>query len=186
MQPRETAQTIFRFLRHPVAEIGHLPNWSPKKTIIVQAICAAISGVLTGLLPFGLWKLLQGMILFPITFSILMGLLTCFFYYYFQIFEQRTLSFFEIFKFLFFVHLPYFIFHVGSAIFPVADVAGLAICAMIMMVGLQANFNVQKKRAVQLVAAVFGALLVVWLAERVSHFSQENLASVAAITAQKV
>lgn len=172
---RETLQTLKDFFRHPMQEIQRLPSWPLGRVLAVQFICAAISGLCAGLFPPSLWKFLNGIILFPILVTMISLLLSCFFYYSFQIFERRTVSFVKLSNLVFFATLPYFLFHIPSTLFPPSDIFGLGMEAMLLAMGLTENFQLEKRRSLRLIGVVFGILFFLWLAEKVSSLQRERL-----------
>lgn len=162
------------FARHPLDEIARLPDWSFKHVAIVQLIIAAISGALAGLLNPGFWKILQGFLLFPFFALILNLLLSSFFYYYFQIFERRTVSFQKLFNLAFFASLPFFLFHIASYVFIIADLFGLAMTAVLLIIGLTENFQLHKRKSLRLIAIIFSMLFLLWLMERISSARRDQ------------
>lgn len=171
----DVPQTLKSFFKHPIEEIAHLPDWSWKKTLVVQALCGAASGLAAGLFPPSIWRILQGGLLFPILVTVMGALLACFFYYYFQIFERRTVSYIQLLRLIFFANLPYFLFHIPSAIFGPADVFGLGMAAMLLVVGLSENFQLEKRRSIRLMGIVFGLLFLLWLGEKFSALQRERI-----------
>lgn len=173
--PSETLKTLKDFFRHPVQEIARLPEWPLRRVLVLQALCAAISGAAAGLFPPGLWKLLQGLILFPILVTVMSTLLACFFYYSFQIFERRTVSFVRLLNLVFFANLLYFLFHIPSSFFPPADLIGLGLEAILLVVGLTENFALERKKSFRIVGVVFGLLFLLWVVEKASDLRRERL-----------
>lgn len=164
----ETKEALLTFAKRPFDEIARLPAWSGKRILFLQLIVATLSGILTPLWAPTFWRIFQGLIFFPI-FAVLMNLiLTSFFYYYFQIFERRVASFTRLLTLVFFATLPFFLFHIASGLFAIADLFGLAMTAMLLVIGLTENFSVPKKRALRLIGVMFGLLFVLWLLERLS------------------
>lgn len=175
----DTTQVLKNFFRHPIEEIARLPQWSLPRTLLTQAACAAASGLLTGLFPPGLWKIMQGLIFFPILISVMSLLFGCFLYYYFQLFERRTVSFARLMTLIFFTNLPYFLFHIASAIFPPADIIGLGMGALLLVVGLTENFGLEKRRSLRLIGFIFGLLFLLWIGEKISSMSRDRFPAAA-------
>lgn len=170
-----TFATLKDFFRHPMQEIARLPEWPLRRVLALQALCAGVSGMAAGLFPPGLWKLLQGLILFPILVTVMSAVLACFFYYSFQIFERRTVSMVRLITLIFFANLPYLLFHIPSSLFPPADIFGLGMAAILLVIGLTENFGLPKKRSLRLVGVVFGLLFLLWLAEKVTGIQRERM-----------
>lgn len=165
--PKEAIAYLKKYFRHPLEEIARLPDWTLRQVIVVHGLLALISGILAGLFPPGVWKILQGLILFPILVTVMATLLSAFLYYYFQIFEKRTVSFVRIFTLVAFANLPFFLFHIPSSLFAPSDLFGLAMAAMLLAVGLTENFSLEKKRSIRLIGLLFGLLFLLWLGEKV-------------------
>lgn len=165
--PREALLYVQKFLRRPLEEIARLPDWTLTQVLVVHGLLALVSGVLSGFFPFGLWRVLQGLILFPILVSVMASLLSAFLYYYFQIFERRTVSYVKLFTLVAFSNLPFFLFHIPSALFPPSDLFGLAMASILLVIGLTENFGMEKRRSLRLVGLLFGLLFLLWLAEKV-------------------
>ncbi len=159
--------TLQKFFRRPLEEIARLPQWSLSKVLLVHALLALISGFASGFFPPGLWRILQGLILFPILVTVMGALLSAFLYYYFQIFEQRTVSYVRLFTLVAFANFPFFLFHIPSFLFPPSDLFGLAMTSILLVIGLTENFGLEKKRSLRLIALMFGLLFLLWLAEKV-------------------
>src|SRR5690606_17311281 len=97
------SESIFRdiflylkvFLRHPIHEIRHILDWNCLRVLTMHVLLVIISGILSAFLTtrFSTWKLAQGIFFFPIIATLIGIALASFFYYYFQIFEKRTVAF---------------------------------------------------------------------------------------------
>ena len=175
---QELAQEAIAFIKklaiNPRAELAHLPEWSVKQVLIVQLGMSLVSGLITGFLPPTFWKILQGIILFPLLASIMGALLAAFFYYFFQIFEGKLVSFPKLLTLVYFANFPFFLFHIASSIFPVSDIAGLAFTAALLMIGLSENFALERKKSIRLVGSIFSLLFLLWLIEKVLTYRQTH------------
>lgn len=167
-QIREIVLDHKNFARKPLEEIARLPQWSTRQVVFSQLVIAAISGVLAGILNFGVWKILQGFLIFPVFALIMNLLLTSFFYYYFQIFERRTVSFLRLQTLVYFASLPFFLFHIGAFVFMLCDLFGLAMTSILLVIGLTENFQLPKQRSIRLIGAIFGLLFLLWVADRLT------------------
>lgn len=176
---QDTVHTLRSFFRHPLEEVARIPDWSIQRTLLTQASLAAFSGMLAGLFPPGMWRIIQGMILFPFLVTVMGALFATFFYYYFQIFERRTVSYAKLLTLIAFCSFPFFLFHVASALFPPSDLFGLGMMSILLVIGLTENFALEKRRSIRLIGVVFGLLFVIWLAERISYSRLPDSASAA-------
>lgn len=164
---KEIAQRLVQFLKNPVKEITQLPEWSWPQLLILNAVIAMASGVLSGFIPPNFYKIAGGLIISPIVSTVMNGLMSLFLYYYFQVFEYKTVSLRRLFTQTFFASIPFFIFQTGVELIPPISVVGFAFTALLMVVGLVENFQVEKKRAIKLMAIILGVVFVVWLWNRI-------------------
>ena len=171
----DTFQSLKRFLLQPIREISQLPNWTLSRTLAVQALTSALSGVIAGLLPLSLWRFLNGLIFFPFLVTVMTAVLASFFYYVFQILDRRTVPYTRLLNLVFFANLPYLIFHVSSSLFPFADLIGLSMSALLLTVGLSENFNLEKKRAMKWVGFIFVLLFILWGTEKITTWQGSRM-----------
>ena len=164
---KSTLQYLANYLRHPVQEITHLPDWGWSKLLIVLAGLAMTSGVITGFIPPNVYRIAGGVILAPMVSLALTTVMALFLYYYFQVFEKRTCSLRKLFTMILFANIPFFIFQIGSEIVPPLTLVGYAFTAMLMVVGLTSNFEMEKRRSIRLVAIIFAVVFVLWLWNRI-------------------
>lgn len=167
LKTKEVLNYIVHYLRHPIQNIARLPNWNWAILILTLAFMSVISGVLTGLVPPNIYRIMSGLIVSPIVGLATTSVGALFIYYYFQVFEKRTVSLRQIFTLLVFANIPFFIFQIGSELIPPITLVGFAFTAMLMAVGLTENFQMQKRRALRLMGVLFAVVFLIWLANRI-------------------
>lgn len=165
IETKNELQTLFSYLfalvRNPVQEIQNLPEIRWKTLIIFQFCLNIISVVLSNVLaPYAISMV-------NITISVVASVLaltlsSLFFYYFFLILYNRQLPFIKIFSLVLFANIPFVIFHIAAFFFPPADLIGLAISALLMVVGLVENFQVPKKLATQLIIGLYFIFFLYW------------------------
>lgn len=174
---KSTAKYILQFLQHPIQEIAHLPNWSWKTLVWVQIICATASGFIAGLTKPGFFSILAGVIVTPFIATMMVSVLTAFLYYYFQVFEKRTVPALRIFTLSVFAGIPFFILQIGSTLIPPITLIGFAFSSMLIAVGLTENFQMDKRRAIRLSIALFSVVLLAWAGNKISTYRLDRAAS---------
>jgi hypothetical protein len=165
---------LFKFIKHPVHGVAHLPDWSWGRLFWLQVSAAAVSGTLAALTkpnPFGI---LAGLIFSPFVSTLMVCFLTAFLYYYFQVFERRTVRSLKLFTLVIFSSLPFFIFQIASSLVPPVTLIGFAFSSMLLAVGLTENFLMEKRRAIRLVGVLFGVVVVMWIGNKVSQFHMDR------------
>lgn len=158
---------ILEFLKNPVQNVSRLPLWSWKKTVVISILLSMITGTLNGLIPPNIYNVAFGLLFMPVIILILTHILSGFLYYYFQVFEKRTVDFMSLLKMVVLVNIPYLIIHSLTSLLPPLTLIGLAFSALLLVVGLTENFSLEKKRAIKLVSVLYIMVFVVWLWEKV-------------------
>jgi hypothetical protein len=153
------------FARNPVQEIRHLPNWNWTRVLTMQLILSLMSGILSALASsnFSSWKLAQGVLVFPFISTVTGLILASFFYYYFQVFEKRTVSYIKLATLVFLANTVFYLFHALDGLLVFFDILGMTFTGFLLTVGLTDNFQMEKKRSLRLVGALLLLLIVaVW------------------------
>ncbi len=178
-QPKEVAQTLLHFLRHPIQRISPLPDWNWLVLLVTTVVTSIISGVIGGFIPLNPYRIAAGIILSPIVGLVMTMVMATFLYYYFQVFERRTCSLRKLYTLVLLAGIPFYIFQTISDVIWIITPVGFAFTALITVVGLVENFGMQKKRAIRLVATILVFTLLVWAWNRfdVSRL-ERSLASV--------
>lgn len=160
-------QFILEFLKNPIQNISRFPNWSWKKTVLINVILSVAAGTLNGLIPPNVYNIAYGLIFMPLITLIMIHILSGFFYYYFQVFEKRTVDFLNLLRMVVLSHIPYLILHSLTSLLPPLVLLGFAFSALLLIVGLTDSFSLDKKRAIKLVSVLYAMVFLVWLWERV-------------------
>jgi hypothetical protein len=154
---------ILNFLKTPIQNISTLPTWSWKRTVLINTLLSVVAGTLSGCIPPNIFHMLFGLIFMPFITLILNHILAGFFYYYFQVFEKRTVDFLNLFKMVVLANIPYLILHILTSLLPPLTLIGLAFSALLLTVGLTDSFSLDKKRAIKLVSILYIMVFLVWL-----------------------
>ncbi len=156
------------FFKNPVEHIKRLPKWSLRNIVLVHFLFSIVSGTLAGLISLKIWNIFFGILAFPFVSMTLTLVLSSFIYYYFQVFEKRSVDFVTLLTLVIFANFPFFIFHIASNYIPPISIVGLLFTGMLLIVGLTENFKMTKKRAIRLVGALWFLIFLVWLYNRLS------------------
>lgn len=162
-QINKLIQNLISFLKHPRDEISKLPDWSWTELLLVHVLITATTGALSGLVSKSFLSLISGIILSPILTLITLSISALFFYYFFQIFARVTLPFRKLMTLILLANLPFFIFQIVAVLVPPMILVGLAFTAVLLVIGLIANFSLDKKLVVQTMMGIYALLFVVWI-----------------------
>ncbi len=161
-------QFLVQFIKNPVKHITEIPDWNLPSLFFIQISISITSGVLAGLLKMNIYRVANGLILMPIVSTITSLLLTTLLYYYFQFFEKRTVSFKKLFSLVIIASIPFYLFQVISEYFAPIALVGFAFNSILLIVGLNEVFKVEKKRCYEIVGALFALVLLTWIGSKIS------------------
>ena len=160
---------ILEFLKNPVQNISRLPNWSWKKIVVINVLVSITAGTLNGFIPPNIYNIVFGLLFMPVITLVLNHILSGFFYYYFQVFEKRTVDFLNLLRMVVLANIPYLILHSLTSLLPPLLILGLAFSALLLIVGLTDSFSLDKKRAIKLVSILYVMVFLVWLWDRIDR-----------------
>lgn len=169
----EVKRHVFHFLRHPLKEIKNIPHWGWPRVIALQISMAAITGALTGLVERkATFSIIAGLFLAPILTFIPIGISALFFYYCFQLFERKTVSFRHLFNVILFASIPLYIFKIVSSYAAVITMIALAFSSLLVVKGIIHNFQIERKRAIKMVLSLYILFFVMWTWDQSSTLSR--------------
>lgn len=154
---------LIEFVKRPVEKISHLPEWNWPSLFVVQVVLAIISGSLAGLIKLNFYRVAFGFFLMPIVSTTAALLLSLFLYYYFQFFEQRIESYKKIFTLVILSSIPFYLFQILSEYVSAITLIGFTFTSLLGVVGLCDNFQINKKRAYQIVGLLLILVLATWI-----------------------
>ena len=171
METKKELTSLFSYLvslvRNPVQEIKSLPSIHWKTLIIFQFCLCALSVVFSNLLaPYAIS--FTNIMIALVSSVLALSLSSLFFYYFFLILYNKEISFVKIFTLVLFSHIPFAIFHLASNIFPPADLVGLGISGILMIIGLVENFDIPKKLSIQLMLSLYSIFIIYWIVQMIA------------------
>lgn len=159
----ESKDVLYRYLKHPIQEIKHLPDWSWEHLLLFHTAVTAATGCLGGIFYKSPFSILTQSIIMPI-FTFILIMVSCFFFYYsFQIFAQKSVPFRQLFQTVLFANIPFFIFQIGSTYLPILTMMGLAFTALLLIVAFVEKFGIQKKTVMRLILGLYIIFFIIWL-----------------------
>ena len=160
---QDSRHFLVSYLRHPVNEIQNLPDWSWKRIIFIHILITAVTGALGGLVALSPFSLIVQSITMPLL-TLIFTLVSCFFFYYaFQIFADKSVSFRRLFQVIFFALIPFFIFQIVSVYFSFLAMIGMAFTAFLLIVAFVHEFKIEKKLVMRLIAGLYVIFFLIWI-----------------------
>jgi hypothetical protein len=130
--------------------------------LLALYIATAASGAIAGLVSRNVLRIIFGLTMVPIISGIMVAIASLFFYYTFQIFIEKTISFRQLFTVGLFANLPFFILNIAADYLPPISLFGFAFTAILLSIGLVENFSLPKKMVIRLLAILYIIFILVW------------------------
>lgn len=180
MDIKQELKILFSYLisliRNPVQQIKVLPRIHWKTLIVFQFCLCTFSVIFSNLLaPYAIS--ITNVIISLASSIIALSLSSLFFYYFFLIIFNKRISFLKIFTLVLFAHIPFAIFHLAANFFPPADIIGLGISGLLMIVGLVENFDVPKKLSMKLMFALYSIFIVYWMIQIIAFREVQEMST---------
>ena len=156
-------QSLINYLKNPLREIKHVPDWSWPELVIMQVLVTATTAAITGLVGRSFLGILSGLFITPILTALTIGISSLFFYYLFQVLAGQTLPFRRLVTVVFFANLPFFIFQILSSLIPPISLIGFAFSSIILIQGLIENFGLPRKLVIRVISVIYLAVFLVWI-----------------------
>ncbi len=151
------------FLKSPLNSIKSVPTWPWPTLLIVSAGLSAVSSILNGVVSARYLWIIASLVIAPIGFVSVVGVLSGFFYYTFYFFFNRELPFKQIFAILVVVSIPNLAAYIIESKVPPISILGFAASCMLLIVGFVENFHLPRKPITRLIAIVFAVYLGSWI-----------------------
>lgn len=171
---QEMQRSLIDYLRHPLREINHVPDWSWPELLLTEVALTGVTGAVTALVGRSFLGIFYGLLIVPVLTSITIGITSLFFYYLFQIFAGQTLPFRRLVTVVFFANIPFFLLQILSGLIPPISLIGFAFSALILIVGFVGNFQLPRRLVVRIIAAVYAAIFLIWIWGRLDSIKIER------------
>lgn len=167
---QDSKTVLFRYLKNPITEIGHLPGWSWLHILILQiaitASCGFLRSVISG---SGALGLITGTVLNPILIIVTSFVSCIFFYYCFQVFAHKTVDFKKLYELIFFANIPFYIFLILVVYVPPIFLVGFAFTGLLLFKGFIQHFQLERKLVSRLIFSLFFVMFLLWVWQRIEN-----------------
>ena len=154
---------LLMYLKNPVQAIRFLPEWQWPTLLAVIGSAAAISGTVAGILQASIGQTLLGLLIFPISATISVAIISGFYYYScFFLFKRKAL-YQRLFTLVILASFPTLVLNLFSAFLPPINLLGLFISSILLIVGLSDNFMIDRKSTIKLVFSVYIIYVLIWI-----------------------
>lgn len=163
------------FLKNPIDQITLIPDWNWVTLALLEGLMAAVSGVAVGILTGSALNTLFGLLIFPITATLGVGITALFLHYTILVFQRQEVSLRKLSAIVVLASLFFHLVRILSPFVPALDLVGLAAGAGVMIVGISDNFGLHRRFVVKVVASLYALILISWVGQRIAgHFQSRQ------------
>lgn len=162
------------FVKNPVHGMRNPPDWEWSVLAIFHASVTAICGALSGLIMLHPARFFSGLIVLPISSSLILAMVTGFFYYTFMYVFKREVPLKKIATLVILATLPFTALYTFSGYLPPISIAGLFVTCLLLIVGLTENTQIERKKITKLVGGIFAVFLIFWVYNTISNSREKK------------
>ena len=160
---REVLLFLPLFLKNPVEGMKRAPSWDWPMVLILETIIAAVTSVLGGIVARHWFAVIGGIILGPISGLVISFILAGVLYYACLFVMKTELEFRKIFVIVVMAQVPSQILAILAPIARPITLICFILTSVLLVVGLVENFMLDKKKVSQIVGAIAGFVILIWM-----------------------
>jgi len=164
---------LFEFYKSPTKSIRKVPHWSWLSLFVLIFIFGAITGLARGVFSANLLTGLVGFIFLPLSSYVIVFALSALIYFLVVVFQDRNLNFKRLTTLVFITLIPSLTTYVFSLLHPVFVAIGITSSFILLLLGLQNRFQLNKY-FLRLSLGIMYGLILVYLAFQYSGQYFEN------------
>lgn len=166
----ELKNFLIPFIRHPMDKIQNIPYWDWSRIILLQVLITTTIGAVKGFATQSkiFSSVLGGFFSFPLLTLITMMISTLFVYYSFQIICSQTLSFRKLYLIVLLANIPFFLIQVIAVFLQPLILVGLAFSTVLIIMGITANFKIDKKIVIKIIGTLYLIYALIWTAGKLN------------------
>ncbi len=171
---REAVLTLPHFFKNPVEGMRTLPDWEWPETLILQAIFASCVAFVSNLLDRDFLGAMTGLFIAPVSFILLTGIGSGFFYYLFKFYFHRDIEYRRIYINLLFAAIPALIVSIVAFMLPPIMLVGAVACALLLYVGFVSNFQLPQRKLRDLLIGMLIVYALFWVVMLIGNTSKHK------------
>jgi hypothetical protein len=162
IHPTQTIGDILKYFKmyfkNPLVAIKNIPNWNWITVLLVQLSISVSIGIISDFFTQDNLVIFRGIFIFPLSSYLTTFLGAGFFYFLFLIFFNTETNFLRLYTIVFLSHVPFLILRIVKFWIAPIELIGFAATTALLTVGFVENFQLPKKKMIQ----IFGALYVIY------------------------
>jgi hypothetical protein len=169
---KDAGRHLLKFAKNPVEGMRFLPDWDWPFLLTCQAIAAATSGVVAGIIAGSFTRAIIGLLVVPISNALLSAAVAGFFYYTFIYVFRRPAPYSRIYVHIVFAQLPALCLNAISPLLPPLIILGPLAAGLLLLVGFVDNLGLEKKPVLKMLAGLYAVFFIFWVFNSISNKRQ--------------
>lgn len=162
---KSTLAYFYLYFKNPLHALKNVPNWNFLTILCVQITFSVVVGFVSDrLTEFVLFKDIW---FFPISSVVTALLGSGFFYFLFLVLFDRELPFLKLYSVVFLSHIPFLFLRLFKVWIAPIELIGFMATSALLTVGFVENFQLPKKRMIQIIGALFTIYFLVWTTQQI-------------------
>lgn len=163
----ETLKYFRLYFKNPLFAIKNVPNWDWLTILITQLALSLLIGIISDLFSQTELIIFKGVFIFPLSSFLTTFLGTGFFYFLFLVFFNLEANFLKLYTIVFLSHVPFLILRIVKVWIAPIELIGFAATTALLTVGFVENFQLPKKKMIQIFGALYAVYFSMWVFQQI-------------------
>lgn len=171
----DVLQFLKRYARNPIEAMRQPPEWEWPMLLWFHGTAAALLGGLSGILSLRIGQFFFGVILYPITTTFIVLIVSGFLYYTFMFGFRHQMVPKKLVTLVILANLPVMVAAMVSHYLPPAVVLlGLPAACLLLIVGLGEHTPVERQKIIRLIGGIFTVFFIFWIYNTISYSKSDK------------
>lgn len=163
----EALKYFFSYFKNPLFAIKNIPHWDWLTVLIIQLSLSLLIGFISDLFAQDTLFIFKGIFIFPLSSFLTTFLGAGFFYFLFLIFFNTEVNFPRLYTIVFLSHVPFLILRIIKLWIAPIELIGFAATTALLTVGFVENFQLPKKKMIQIFGALYAVYFAMWAFQQI-------------------
>ncbi len=154
---------LINFYKNPSKSINKVPHWSWLSLLVLILLFGVVTGLFRGIFSANVLTAIVGMAFLPLSSYIAVFTISALLYFLVVIFQDRNLNFKRLSTLVFITLIPTLTTYVFSLIHPIFVLIGVTCSIILLLLGLQNRFQLNKNFIRITLGVLYGLFLTYWM-----------------------
>ena len=165
----EALKYFASYFKNPLFAIKNIPHWDWLTVLIIQFGLSVLIGAISDCFSQSDLIIFKGVFIFPLSSFLTTFLGAGFFYFLFLIFFNLETNFLRLYTIVFLSHVPFLILRIVKVWIAPIELIGFAATTALLTVGFVENFQLPKKKMIQIFGILYGIYFAMWAFQQIYH-----------------